>query len=372
MKPLSAGGLACVMAAAIGALATARSSPPASTWNPRAAAAYLDGRMAWWLTWPSAARDHDTSCVSCHTVLPYAIARPALRASLGEAAPPAPETTMIERVVTRVRLWKEVDPFYPDQTRGLPKSSESRGTEAILNALILATRDRSAGALSDEGRQALANMWALQFKTGDLAGAWAWLNFHNEPWEADQSPYFGATLAAMAVGAAPGGYASTPDVRDRLAALERYLQRGADTTSALNRMMALWAARSIPGLLTDAQRSAIVNAVLAAERPDGGWATASLGAYKRQDGSALDNGSDGYATAIATLALDASEGEPSRTAVARGLAWLGAHQDQATGMWPASSLNKQRDPATDAGRFMSDASTAYAALALVRHARTTD
>ena len=38
-------------------------------WNIRAAADYLDGRMAWWDTWPYAARDHDTFCTSCHTTL---------------------------------------------------------------------------------------------------------------------------------------------------------------------------------------------------------------------------------------------------------------------------------------------------------------
>ena len=32
--------------------------------NARAAASYLDGRMSRWLEWPSAARDHGTSCVS--------------------------------------------------------------------------------------------------------------------------------------------------------------------------------------------------------------------------------------------------------------------------------------------------------------------
>src|SRR5262249_40917244 len=116
----------------------------------QAAASYLDGRLDWWLHWPNAARDHDSSCVSCHTALPYALARPALRRALKEGEMPAPERMMLANVAKRVRLWKEVEPFYPDQTRGLPKTSESRGTESVLNALILATHESSAGVLSDD------------------------------------------------------------------------------------------------------------------------------------------------------------------------------------------------------------------------------
>jgi hypothetical protein len=44
---------------------------------------------------------------------------------------PKPERRLVENVVKRVQLWRDVDPFYPDQTRGLPKTSESRGTEAV-------------------------------------------------------------------------------------------------------------------------------------------------------------------------------------------------------------------------------------------------
>ena len=85
----------------------------APSWNPRAAADYLDGRMAWWLRWSTAARDHGTSCVSCHTALPYALARPALRATLGERDLPAPERRLIENVVKRVWLWKESGSVLP-------------------------------------------------------------------------------------------------------------------------------------------------------------------------------------------------------------------------------------------------------------------
>ena len=185
----------------IAAVQTPRPPPP--SWNARAAAAYLDGRLEWWLRWPNAARDHDTTCVSCHTAVPYALACPALRAALGQHDVAAPERAMVASVIKRVTRWNEVEPFYPDQIRGLPKTSESRGTEAILNALVLTARDTSEGTLSSEGREAMAHMWALQFKAGELKGAWAWLNFHYEPWESSDGVGYGAALAALAIGMAP-------------------------------------------------------------------------------------------------------------------------------------------------------------------------
>jgi len=338
----------------------------APVWNPRAAAGYLDRRADWWTTWPNAARDHDTFCVSCHTAAPYAMARPALRRSLGESAPSAAEAKLAANVVKRVRMWKEVEPFYPDQTRGLPKTSESRGTESVLNAVVLASRDAASGSLSDDARRAFDNMWALQLKTGDLNGAWAWLNFHYEPWEAERSPYFGASLAAAAVGLAPGGYAASPDIQDRLKLLRTYLQKGHDAQHLFNRAMGLWASSLVPDVLTREQQRATIDALKGAQRPDGGWNLPSFADWKRIDGSAVETGSDGYATGLASYVLQAAGVPKDDPSVHRGLAWLNAHQNQADGFWFTASLNKNRDPQSDAGRFMSDAGTAWAVLALTK------
>jgi squalene-hopene/tetraprenyl-beta-curcumene cyclase len=353
----------------VAGLGVAQAQHAASTpsWDPKAAAGYMDARQAWWMTWPNAARDHDTACVSCHTALPYALARSALRAPLAEHEASAPERRMLEQVTKRVRLWKEIEPFYPDQTRGLPKTSESRGTEAILNAVILATHDAAAtGTLSDDTRQAFDNLWPLQFKAGDQMGAWAWLNFHYEPWEASGSPYFGASLAAIAVGTAPGHYRETPAIQDRLKLLREYLQRGADKEHLFNRAMVLWASSKLPDVLTPAQVQHIGDALVSKQQTDGGWTTASLGPWKRVDETELDTKSDGYATGLIVYALQQAGRSSADAAVARGRAWLVANQDRATGMWNASSLNKRRDPATDVGKFMSDAATGYAVLALTR------
>ena len=139
-------------------------------WDARAAAAYLDKRADWWLHWPTAARDHETQCVSCHTALPYALARPALRMPLGEQSAAAPERLLYANVIKRVSLWNEVEPFYPDQTRGLPKTSESRGTEAVMNALILATRDAPTGEPQRRRTEGVRQSVAAAVQGGRLQG----------------------------------------------------------------------------------------------------------------------------------------------------------------------------------------------------------
>ena len=104
----------CILAIGVAAGIVVRDRTEATetspSWSGKAAAGYLDQRMVWWMGWKNAQRDHGTFCVSCHTVLPYALGRPALRAALGEQAPSDPEKQLLDNVTKRVRLWKEVAP----------------------------------------------------------------------------------------------------------------------------------------------------------------------------------------------------------------------------------------------------------------------
>jgi squalene-hopene/tetraprenyl-beta-curcumene cyclase len=325
---------------------------PAATWSAKAAADYLDGRMEWWTTWKTAARDHETFCVSCHTVAPFAIGRPALRSALRENEPSAAERKLIENVAKRVRMWNEVEPYYPDATRGVPKTRESRGTEAILNALVLKRYHHP------DLTKALDHMWSQQLTEGDDKGSFPWLQFHNAPWEGD-SQYYGAALAAIVAGKDAGDHASAS--ASQLAA---YLLRERNAQVPINRVMLLWASAEMSGLLTPAEREGIIKETLAKQQPDGGFSLSNLvGGWKRHDSTPLETGSDGYATGLVAFALERAGFAHDRPELQRALGWLAGHQ-QDDGRWPAYSLNKQRDLATDIGKFMADAATAYAVLAL--------
>jgi len=346
--------------------------PLNDSWNPKAAAEYLDRRADWWMNWPGAARDHGTFCVSCHTLAAYAFARPGLRPALGETVVSAKERRYLDNIVTRVRLWKEIAPFYDGRN-----AARSRGTESVLNALILARNDLEKRDLSEDTRAAFANMWALQQTSGNSKGAWEWIQFDNEPWEAHDSEYYGAALGALAAGSVTGAYRPDPEIQSRLEWLSQYLNRDFAKQSPINQAVVLWASAKWPTLLTQERRTALVYDLERDQQADGGWSLASLvwtwrdwsfkslaKLWMRSESTPTNPKSDGYATGLITVALEQCGFSSRDTHVARSRAWLIRNQDKTGGQWPAYSPNGKRDRSTGEGLFMTDAATAYAVLAL--------
>ena len=357
--------ISCVTAVVIGLMLVAAgsdravSAENAGTWDPRAAAQYLDKRESWWQPWYRSRIDHNTVCVSCHTVLPYAFARSALRAVIGETMPTSAERNMLGWVEKRVNDWSEVLPYYSEQ-RGVGKAAQSRSTESVLNALVLASYDSRERQVRPVTRIAFNNAWALQ----EASGGWNWQDFKLGPWENANSGYLGATLLLLAVKSLPDDFATAPENKPHVKRLESFLKQGYSSQPLINRIYVLWASSTSPRVLDRHQRRALLDELRGLQQADGGWRNAGMDPTERKDHSEAPRQSDGYVTALVVLALRASGARAKDPMLSRGKQWLLTHQ-QADGSWSASSMNLVRDPESDAGPFMTDAATGYAALALL-------
>ncbi|HWB09147.1 MAG TPA: prenyltransferase/squalene oxidase repeat-containing protein [Pirellulales bacterium] len=339
-------------------------------WNPAHAGGYLDERQKEWFVFDSRGEGATRStCLSCHTVLPYMLSRPVLRKITASAAPSEAEGKLLAQTRMRVESWDRLDTppfglFYDDSDQ---KKAESWGTEAVFNALVLAfdDRDRGRSSPSDATRLAFSHLWATQVQTGELRGAWRWLDFSEPPWGSKDSTYFGAALAAIAVGTAPGYYTpgADADTDARVLLLRDYLRTGLDRENLHNQAWALWAGSTLDGLLTQEEREKVISRLVDKQHDDGGWSLSSLGPWARNDGTAQDTASDGYATGFVLHVLQIAGVPKTNAKVARGLDWLKTNQSPA-GEWRGASVVKKRDPATHVGKFMSDAATAFAVLAL--------
>ena len=337
----------------LAALGLASGVSAAEGWDRAAAIRYLDGRAAVWTTRSRERQKLTTACISCHTALPYLLARGAL----GDLSEAEPARELFSDVETRVGHWDEVRVWY-EANRGADKPEQSRGTESVMNALVLTLRDRRAGTpLSESAKSAVARMWSLQNETG----SWSWLHFGLGPWETDGSDFWGASLAAVA-GMSAGEELAPPESLSRL---RRYLREGlARELSAHNRLALLWAASVWPTLLSHEEQDRLVDGVLRLEQPDGGFRLVDLGPWPSKDGTPPAEKSDGYATAFATFVLEELRDPRCREAVGRGIAWLQSHQET-DGRWATASPNKDRSEEEAFTRLLaSDAATGFAVLAL--------
>jgi squalene-hopene/tetraprenyl-beta-curcumene cyclase len=344
-------------------LALAAAPAFCQSWNARLAEQYMDGRQKEWVAWPMALHS-GVACVSCHTGLTYLIARPALRQSLGEKNGP----TLYENVLVDSMRATVIRTDANDLFAGLKGIivDQVYGAQVVLSSLVLAMDDANRGKLSPEGEKAFDRMWSIQVKTGDDKGAFLWSDFDLDPWETKDAAFYGASLAALAVGIAPANYQSRPEVKENIAALEAYLRAGQGSASLHNRLFLLWASSKLHGLLTPADQKAILDELWRKQEADGGFAIQSAGQWKKREAASIAMGSNAYITALAAYTAQQAGVQPSNTNLSKALAWLKTHQDPQTGNWTAESMNhKHSSFGAMAEKFMSDAATGYATAALL-------
>ncbi len=323
-------------------------------WNARLSAQYLDSRQKAWFEWKATAAPGGP-CVSCHTGLTYLQARPALRHALGETAPTAYETGLLDGL--RSRLEKPAPGGMFPKILKEPMASQAASAEAILAAVVLAPEA--------EGTRALDRMWSLQLHEGKSKGAWPWFSLGLSPWECPEATFYGASLAAQAVGAASPEYRNRAEVREHVAELNDYLRREFSAQPLHHRLTFLWSASKVADVVPESARKQTVEEAWTKQRADGSWSIASLGPWATHARASDGSNSDSYATALAVLGLQRTGTPRNDPRLNRALAWLKAHQDAESGSWAADSMNKTYPADSMQTQFMREAATAYAALALL-------
>ncbi len=299
--------------------------PLAAEFSLNKAVSFLDQASLEWT--------QSRKCFTCHTNYAYLLARPAVSA---DAGPHREVRAELEKLVTE--RWPDQGPRWD--------------AEVVMAAAVLAINDAATtGELQPVTRTALDRIWTLQ----RADGGFNWLKCKWPPMESDD--HFGATMAALAVGAAPQDYVATASAQDGLKKLEAYFAANPPPTLH-HRAMLLWASAKLPHLISPADRAQTISDLKALQKEDGGWGLATLGEWERGDSQQQDlESSDGYGTGFVIYVLRQA-GTPADDAdLQRGVAWLKTHQ-RASGRWYTRSLFK------DNHHFISHAGTAFAVMAL--------
>ena len=301
--------------------------PLAKQFSAAKAGEYLDGVGVGWT--------RERKCITCHTNMPYLTARPLLPGDAG---------------------WKEVRAFLEKDVESWSAGGKPRGEAYVVApAFALAFNDaRKTGKLHPTTRAALDRMWEGQKKSGE----WNWLKCDWPPLEHDD--YYGATLAALAAGIAPDGYAATDKARAGIARLKTYFA-ATPAPDLHHTAMLLWASAKIDGLMSEAARKQAIADLKSKQHKDGGWCLPSLGQYNRRDEAKTPNDpnapSDGYGTGFATYVLLQAGMKPDDPAILQAVKWLKTNQRE-SGRWFTRSLN------TDKPHYITNAGTAFCVLAL--------
>jgi squalene-hopene/tetraprenyl-beta-curcumene cyclase len=302
-----------------------RDEPLAKEFSLEKALSFLDAAALNW--------QKERKCFTCHTNYAHLYARPLASAD----APAAKEVRKFAEESIEKR-WAETGPRWD--------------AEVVATGAALAFNDAATtGKLHPLTRQALDRMWTVQRPDGGFT----WIKCDWPPMESDD--HYGATLAAIAVGSAPEGYAQTEAAAAGIKKLKEYFQANPGPTLH-HRAMILWGATKLEGLLSADEKQAIVKQLSDLQKPDGGWALATLGDWKRGDGSPQDTAhSDGYGTGFVVYILRQAGVPATDPRVEKGIAWLKSNQRE-SGRWFTRSLH------ADSKHYITHAGTAFAVMAL--------
>jgi squalene-hopene/tetraprenyl-beta-curcumene cyclase len=305
--------------------------PVREDFSAQQAARYLDNAS---LNWQKSRK-----CAACHTNMPYLMARPALGSALKDSG--------------------EVRRFFEEYYLQRWEQGKQAPTGAYLPVVVgaaLAFHDaQTSGELSDTTRNTLDMMWATQ---GDN-GAWKWIKCGWAPMEIDD--HYGVTLAALAVGIAPGNYAKTQAAKAGMDKAREYLANN-PAPSLHHRLMIAWASLRVDGLMEESERTEILADVLSRQLPDGGWATPAFLSdwkdFQRKDGKPQDpNTSDAYGTGLAIVVARELGTPATDERLQKGIAWL-KHNQRESGKWFT------RSPSKDSRHYFTNIGSAFAVLAL--------
>jgi squalene-hopene/tetraprenyl-beta-curcumene cyclase len=306
---------------------TKPNEPIAATFSPAKAAAYIDGvGLAW---------TRDRKCATCHTNVPYMLARP--KVSGGDPTP-----------------MKEVREFLESTVKKWEKEKPRTDYEVVATAFALAGNDAATtGKLHPLTKTALDKMWTIQ----KADGSWNWPDCDWPPLEHDQ--FYGVAFVAVALALAPDKYSETVAATDGLKKLRGYLKAN-PATELHHRATLLWASSKIDGLLSDDEKSVTVAELRKLQLADGGWNLPALGPYPMRRDKKTPNPmdvSDGYATGFVAFVLRQAGVPADDAALKQAVEWLQKNQRE-SGRWFTPSLGGSK------AHYITNAGSSFAILAL--------
>ncbi len=316
--------------------------PIRETFSANAAFDYLDqGALAW---------SKERQCVSCHTNGSYLLARPALTEIAG-----SPSQDI------RQFFESELETFKEQSTESLQKGITP--TQLAYLAAGLAHWDQHVeGTETQPTHEALALMFSAQSENGAFANDDGW-----PPLES--SEYHGATVAALALLAAPD-WRRTDEGQSYAMQTDRlwnYL-RNTPPTHDYARVLLLWVASYQPELISIEKRQNIIDRILKLQNKDGGWSLRHFSTPERWGrGNRAEKlrsetdftapSSDGHQTGLAAYVLMKAGVSSEHPAIQKATQWILKNQRQ-SGRWWTRSLN------TDKYHFITYSGTCYPLLAL--------